>query len=260
MKAIDFMKALAGPNFQTEGTVDNFKYGDMNAEVTRVATCLTATPDVLRAAKEWGADLIISHEPTYYDHLDNKADDEITRLKAALVEECGIPLCRYHDYIHFRSEDMIALGFLDVMGWKGTFDGQLLFILDEAKTPLQIAKEIEEKTGLRHVRIIGKRDGEVTKLGLFLGHRGGGPDCWGQFKSLDGVEVALGGEWCEWANGEPIRDAAQLGYQATAIILGHAGSERDGMRYLAKEIRRDFESENITAEYFECGELYTYTD
>ena len=163
------------------------------------------------------------------------------------------------DHMHIAADDMIALGFLDVMGWRGKFDGDVSFVLDEAMTPLEIARDIEKKTGVAHCRIIGKRDGLVTKIGLYLGHRGG--ECWNALKFAEGdVELAIGGEWCEWADGEPIRDAAEFGLQRTAIMMGHAGSERDGMRYLAKEINRRFKDRGITAEYVECGELYTYTD
>ena len=175
------------------------------------------------------------------------------------MKEADRPRCRYHDHMHFAAEDMISLGFLDVMGWKGQFDGDVSFVLDEPKTPLEIAKEIEEKTGVAHCRIIGRRDGKVTKIGLYLGHRGG--ECWNALKFAEGdVELAIGGEWCEWADGEPVRDAAEFGLQRTAIMMGHAGSERDGMRYLAKEINRRFSERGITARYVECGELYTYTD
>ena len=132
---------------------------------------------------------------------------------------------------------MISLGFLKYIGWKGTFDGDVEFILDEPKSPLEIAKEIEEKLDIRHVRIVGARDGKVTKIGLFLGHRG--DECWGRLSKADKFELALGGEWCEWCDGEKIRDAAQFGLQKTAIMLGHCASE---------------------AKYIESGELFTYTD
>ena len=259
MRAIDFMKELDGPDFETPGTVDCFKYGDENREVKTVVTCLTATPDVLKEARRLGADLIITHEPTYYTHVDEIHPSRLVDMKVAAVKEADIPLCRYHDHMHFAADDMIALGFLDVMGWRGKFDGDVSFVLDDPKTPLEIAREIEAKCGIAHCRIIGRRDGKVTKIGLYLGHRGG--DCWNGLKFAAGdVELAIGGEWCEWADGEPIRDAAEFGLQRTAIMMGHAGSERDGMKYLAKEINRRFGERGITAHYAECGELYTYTD
>ncbi|MBE6562188.1 MAG: hypothetical protein E7660_00460 [Ruminococcaceae bacterium] len=258
MTVLEFMKKVDGPGFQTEGTVDNFKYGDTDREVKKVVTCLTATVDVLKAAKEWGADLLITHEPTYYTHVDFIDEYPLVKMKEALVKECDIPICRFHDHMHFGRDDMISLGFLKYIGWKGTFDGDVEFILDEPKSPLEIAKEIEEKMDVRHVRIVGAREGKVTKIGLFLGHRG--DECWGKLSKSDKYELALGGEWCEWCDGEKIRDAAQFGQQKTALMLGHCASERYGMKYLAELINEEYASEGIEALYIESGELFTYTD
>lgn len=259
MTAFEFMKKLDGPLFETEGTVDNFKYGDKDKEVKRVATCLTATPEVIKAAHEWGADLIVTHEPTFYEHTDNIVPCEIVDLKLRLLEECAIPLCRYHDHMHFcKDYDLISEAFLRTLKWDGDYDGNMGFELKEPKTPLEIAGEVQDALGLKHVRIIGARNGKVTKIGLFLGHRG--EEAWGDFKRNRSYELALGGEWCEWHDGEMIRDAAQFGRQLTAIMLGHAGSERIGMKILADDINRDFADDAIEAKYFECGELYTYLD
>lgn len=259
MNVLEFMRTLDSEDFQTPGTVDCFKYGDTEREVKKVVTCLTATPNVLRAAKEYGADLIITHEPTYYQHTDVIYHNPIVDKKLALVEETGIPICRYHDHMHFDGNDMISEGFLKTVKWKGTFDGTKEFVLDEPMTPLQIAKDVEEKLGLAHVRIIGKRDGLVKNVALFLGHRG--DDWWIPFKTAStDDQVALAGEWCEWYDGEMIRDAAEFGVQLTAIVLGHAGSERAGMKILADSINERFSADSIEAKYIECGELYTYTD
>ena len=95
MKALEFMRELDGPDFETPGTVDCFKYGDKEREVKKVATCLTATPNVLKRAKEIGADLIITHEPTYYTHIDEIHHSKIVDLKIAAVEEAGHLLLEY---------------------------------------------------------------------------------------------------------------------------------------------------------------------
>jgi hypothetical protein len=54
----------------TEPTVDTFKDGDPATPVTGIAVTMMATFDVLRRASARGANLVITHEPTFYDHLD----------------------------------------------------------------------------------------------------------------------------------------------------------------------------------------------
>lgn len=260
MKIFEIMNDIIGAEFlECRGgwCVDGLKYGDPDGEVTKVATCLTATPDVIRAAGEWGAQLLVTHEPTFGSHLDDERDTELSRAKMKLLDEAGLTVYRWHDSTHFRAGDKIGESFIARLGWKGVFNGDMDFVLDEPKTPLQIAKEISEKLHLKHPRIVGRRDGEVTRLNLSLGARGSDP-----YTALrtDDHEVAIAGEVCEWYDGEPIRDLAQLGAQKTLIILGHAGSERDGMEDLATFINNNYADKAITAKYFDCGELYTYVD
>ena len=70
--------------------------------------------------------------------------------------------------------------------------------------------------------------------------------------------MVLTGEACEWNLAEYARDCAQLGYKKALIIMGHIGSERDGMVYTA-DLLKDMHPE-LDVQYFECGEVYTYTD
>ncbi len=260
MKIFEIMNDIIGVEFlECRGgwCVDGLKYGDPDADVTKVAVTMTATPDVIRAAGEWGAQLLIVHEPTFGSHLDDEKETEISRAKMKLLDEAGLTVYRWHDSTHFRAGDKIGEGFIKHLGWKGTFNGDMDFVLDEAKTPLQIAREISEKLGVKHPRIVGKRDGDVTRLNLCLGARGSDP-----YVALrtDDHEVAIAGEVCEWYDGEPIRDLAQMGAQKTLIILGHIGSEREGMEDLADFINENYAAEGIVAKYFDCGELYTYVD
>ncbi len=57
-------------------TVDTFKAGDPDTRVTGVATTMMATFDVLERAAASGKNLIITHEPTFYGHLDQTGDLE----------------------------------------------------------------------------------------------------------------------------------------------------------------------------------------
>lgn len=260
MKIYELMNDIIGVEFMEargEWCVDGLKYGNPDGELSKVAVTLTATVDIIRAAKEWGAELIITHEPTFGSHLDDERDTELSKIKMQMLDEGGLTVYRWHDSTHFRAGDKIGESFIAHLGWKGTFDGDMDFTLDEPKTPLQIAKEISEKLNVKHPRIVGRRDGSVTRLNLCLGARGSGP-----YTALrtDDHQVAIAGEVCEWYDGEPIRDLAQLGAQKTLIILGHAGSERDGMEDLAHHINAAYADRGIEAKYFDCGELYTYAD
>src|SRR5713101_4987133 len=51
-------------------TVDTFKAGDPDTAVTGIAVTMMATMDVLQRAAASGKNLIITHEPTFYNHLD----------------------------------------------------------------------------------------------------------------------------------------------------------------------------------------------
>ena len=74
----------------------------------------------------------------------------------------------------------------------------------------------------------------------------------------ESVQMVLTGEACEWKLAEYARDADALGKNKTLIVMGHIGSERDGMRLLAKRLSENYSE--FETQYFECGEVYTYTD
>lgn len=255
MKAYEIMEDIIGKEIMAGFTVDTHKAGDKEKEIGKIGVCMTATPDVIRAAVEWGADLLITHEPTFYNHLDQHDDSPLCKMKEKIVLESGLVIYRYHDSTHFRGNDKISEGFIRKMGWEGEFDGQLKFTLNEPKNPAEMLREISEKLGVKHPRLVGARDGMVTKIALTLGARGSDP--YYAFRD-DEFEVAICGELCEWSDCEPVRDLAQMGFQKTIIILGHVGSERDGMEYFAEEINGKYEG--AEAKYFECGEIYTYAD
>jgi putative NIF3 family GTP cyclohydrolase 1 type 2 len=204
--------------------------------------------------------LLIVHEPTFYSHYDERLEgDPVTKAKTELLERSGLTLYRYHDHPHCKAMDMICEGELKYLGLKGSFVkgprwAVNRFALDEAISPRELARLIETRLGVKHVRVGRAADAPCSKLSLCFGTPGG------VFEELqsDGVEVVLTGEACEWKLGEYARDAAQLGFKKALLIIGHVGSERDGMRLLA-DILTERHADFVTR-YFECGEVYSYTD
>lgn len=261
MKAIEIMNelfALAGEGDYTN-TCDTLKAGDPNRETKKVALTMFATPKVVTEAKSWGAELLIVHEPTYYNHMDEHSEEKIECEKRRLIEESGLTIYRYHDYAHATSPDVIAAGMLRQFDLRGQIEytdvSDLVRIhLDTPMTPLELAKVIEERCGIKHLRICGAGDAPLRVISCMFGTPGG---VFEELKS-DQCEILLTGEACEWMLGEYARDAAQLGYKKALIIMGHIGSERDGMKYTA-EILKEKHPE-LLVKYFECGEVYTYTD
>ena len=73
MKASEFVERIRLQDFiykDKRNCIDHIFTGREDKEVSRAATCMVITPDVLRAAAAWGADIIVTHEPTF--HNDNE--------------------------------------------------------------------------------------------------------------------------------------------------------------------------------------------
>ena len=87
MKAIDIIEDIKEGSRPLKVTCDTVKAGDENRAVKKLAIAMFPTVEVIRAAAEWGADMLIVHEPTYYDHMDVMIDSSVTRAKKALIDE-----------------------------------------------------------------------------------------------------------------------------------------------------------------------------
>lgn len=239
-------------------TCDTIKCGDPEQEVFRVAVCCFATPYVIRAAKAWGAQLLITHEPTFYDHWDQIEDTAVGHAKRQLLAESGLVLYRYHDHPHAAEADMIGLGEVKALGLEGILEERGAaeinrYTLRTPMTPRELAAHMEQTLRIAHVRICGAADTPITRLALAFGTPRG------VFEELSGwADVVLTGEACEWRLGEYARDAAQLGFAKALLILGHCGSERDGMRYIAGVLKEAVPA--LDVRYFESGEVYTYSE
>lgn len=261
MKAYEITQRLASwaEKGVFERTCDTFKCGDENREVKKVAVCMFGTLGVVKAAWEWGAELLIVHEPLYYTHMDVHTGEKIECEKRRRIEETGIVIWRYHDYPHSAPTDLIADGVVKAMGFAGETEYTDVFDLrrihlDSPMTLGQIASQIERNLGIAHVRVCGDMDASFEKLSCMFGTPGG---VYEELRS-DDCQVMLTGEGSEIGLGEYCRDAADMGFKKAVILMGHIGSERDGMKLVADMINARIPG--VEAKYFECGEVCRYTD
>ena len=260
MKAYElFEEIIKGRHEISRRTCDVLKAGDPNKELKKVAVTMFATVETVKKAKEWGADMLIVHEPTYYDHYEEIEELPVVVAKRKLIEESGITIYRYHDYMHHRDIDQIAEGEIHYLGLNGTventsYSASYMFTSNDPITALELANKMENELGIKRVRIAGTRDKKSTKIALCFGTPGGVFE----LLSSNDVEIVLTGEACEWKLAEYARDADALGMNKTLIVMGHIGSERDGMRLLAKRLSE--KHTEFETRYIECGEVYTYTE
>ena len=222
-------------------TVDTFKAGDPATTVTGIATTMMATFDVLKRAAAAGDNLIITHEPTFYGHLDQtdelaKENDAVFATKRAFIAAHHLVIWRFHDHWHMRTPDGIQTGMIRALGWKKyqNPNDDHLFVVPET-TVGQLASSIKERLGIRTLRVVGDPALRVTKLALNPGY----PGFPAERHSLqrDDVEVLVMGEGLEWETIEYGADAAAEGKHKALIILGHIPSEQSGMQDCAEWLK-----------------------
>jgi len=221
----------------TQPTVDTFKDGDPATPVTGVAVTMMATFDVLKRAAARGANLVITHEPTFYDHFD-KLDvleaehDSVTLAKRAFIREHRMIVVRMHDHWHRRRPEPMATDLARVLGWERYRGASEFLYRVPATTLAELAATIRRRLPTPTLRVVGDSTVRVTKIGLSPG--AAGFERHRQLLQQEDVEVLVIGEAREWETVEYVADAVTAGRRKALIILGHVPSEQDGMEEFAR--------------------------
>jgi putative NIF3 family GTP cyclohydrolase 1 type 2 len=222
--------------------VDTFKAGDPQTRVTGIAVTMMATLDVLKRATANGQNLIITHEPTFYDHMDDPKqlpqgeDDAVLKQKRAFIAEHHLVIWRFHDYWHRRKPDGIEEGNVHALGWEKYQDpaNQYLFTIPET-TVAKLAEELRVKLHAAVPRIAGDREMKVTRVAFSPGSAGFHRET-GALEMPD-VQVLIAGETHEWETVEYVTDAHTEGRANALILLGHIASEQAGMEECARWLK-----------------------
>lgn len=85
------------PWVDRHGTVDRIIVGEPEADVTRCLVAWMPSVSAVHAAIEWGADLLMCHEPTFWSHRDDRPRDHCAASKLELIERSGLVVVRNHD-------------------------------------------------------------------------------------------------------------------------------------------------------------------
>jgi putative NIF3 family GTP cyclohydrolase 1 type 2 len=237
-------------------TVDTFKGGNPDTRITGIATTFAATTDVLRRASESGKNLIIAHEPTFYNHLDKTdelANDAVVREKQEFIRKQGLVVFRFHDHWHARQPDGVLAGMREALGWEKLRRGksQALFVMPET-TLGRLAADVRDRLRIRTLRVVGNPEMKLTQVGLSPGAAGSRTHI--QMLEREDVEVLLIGEAPEWETIEYVRDAVTQGKRKALVLLGHVPSEEAGMQECARWLKTFIKE--VPVEFMPAGEAF----
>jgi putative NIF3 family GTP cyclohydrolase 1 type 2 len=239
-EVVDAIKSHVGVEWR-EKTVDTFKAGDPGTVVTGVAVTMMATLDVLQRAVANGDNMVITHEPVFFNHMlevpeGMDASDAVWTAKKEFIEKNHLVIWKFHDHWHMRKPDGIQEGTVRKLGWEKYWNKEDQGVLVIPETTLgELAAYVAKKLDAPSARVVGDPKMKVTKIALNPGYTGFTRET----KALerDDVEVLLAGESREWETVEYVADAVTEGKKKALIVIGHIPSEQAGMEWSAEWMR-----------------------
>jgi putative NIF3 family GTP cyclohydrolase 1 type 2 len=226
------------PGGKLTDTVDTLKSGSGDMVVTGIVTTMFATVAVIRSAAKINANFIIAHEPSFYNHTDDKnwvENNLVVKEKMALLEKYQISIWRFHNHWHRMKPDGILHGVLLKTGWLRYNETEKnVFDIPSQKLGMLIPHLIKTLQ-LPRLRYIGDPDKECKTIALLPGAAGGQRQL-GLLISSN-ADLLIVGEANEWETPEYIRDANALGRKVSLIVLGHSLSEEPGMEWLVQWLK-----------------------
>ena len=195
--------AEQGISWRTE-TVDTFKAGNPETAVSGIATTGMATFGVLKRAAKSGRNFVITHEPTFYNHLDQTAafeQDATYQAKQRFIREQNLVVWRFHDHAHAIRPDPLVVGSARMLGLSpfASPSENRIYVIPQT-TLRQFARDVARRLEGRAIRVAGDPDMKVTRIALGPGY--------GVPALTAGFDVSVGGEAPEsGGNAEYVEDA-----------------------------------------------------
>lgn len=237
-------------------TADIIKEGDPETQVTGIVTCMFASMNVLKKAVEKNCNLIVVHEPIYYNHWDDTEtlqNDPVFHEKQQYIKEHKLVIWRFHDYAHSVQPDVIFSGMIRKLGWEPYRMDDKPGAFSFPEMPLtaflaNLKKTFPENT----FQVVGNPAMTVKNVSFAPGAPG--PNYHLPILGDSNIDVMVAGEVAEWETYEYVRDAYEQGRNKAIVFIGHINSEEGGMEYCAEWLGEFIKG--IPVNFVSCGSSY----
>ena len=267
--------SFTGKPIDEETTRDKVLYGDTAQECTGIVTCIWPTVDIIKRARELGANCIISHEAIFWnhgDHQDTVGDTAAFKAKKELLDDWGGAVWRCHDFIHSRvpidtdraMADGIFYGLADKLGWLDYRVGDDRGFCLEYEIPetdaTELARELVAKLDLNGTRITGDSHARVRRVRIPMHVMGEAKSDTHEINETDarGDDCLMTMEFIDFTTCEYIRDAGMLGQNKCAITIGHFNLEEPGMEYMVHWLPEALGTDAIPTTFVRMEDTYRY--
>jgi putative NIF3 family GTP cyclohydrolase 1 type 2 len=236
-----YLRQLNGGWMNLANTVDTFKSGDPSIEVRGIAVGWMSYTWALQRALELGCNVFVTHEPTYYDHLDNNEKMlalPAVQAKRRFIDQSGLVILRCHDLW----DQYPAIGIPDSWGdWLGlgkpiAGEGYFRVYDVRGRTARDVARQVAARVaplGQSAVELAGPPDQPVTRVCVGTG----AITPFLKMLSHYGVDLAI----CTDDGFTYWRDAAYaIDMGVPVIVVNHAVSEEAGLMNLARRLSEQF--------------------
>lgn len=250
-------------------TCDQLITGSYHMEVTGIATTFMATVEVIQKAIQIGANLIITHEPTWFTGRDSTQwleNDPVFIEKKKLLEEHNIAVWRFHDHMHMGKEDGIYRGYELEFDWAkyriqnpASFEHFGACYQLPEMTLEELCQFFKEKLNMEVIQIVGNPRMKVERVGVLVGGGSlglGTEELPMKLMHENQLDLLICGDIIEWTISAYVRDAAAMGMNKGMLVLGHERSEEVGMKHLGSWLKDIIGETKIS--FIDSGEPFQY--
>lgn len=220
-------------------TCDTFKAGDPDTPIGAIAVSWMSTMAALAEAHRRSCRLFITHEPTFYSHMDDDSafnDDACTHEKRAFLAETGMVVYRCHDVWDRQPTDGILdrwAACLDLTAEPMAEETFIRVVPIEPATAGEFAQHVARRVqqfSQPAALLVGDPDQSVAKIGIGTGAIANARS----YHAL-GADLGVVTELIWWRDARWAKDSG-----FPLVVVDHTVSEEPGILGLVEYLQRTF--------------------